>query len=151
MSLKILGKKAAVLFLLFLAVICVYIIKNDSGEKYFGALKSIVWSVDIFKGEGDKDIKIDLSDINMESLTQEKDKAPQEIEPVREESEAGSDQIFEKEELTLESIQEKVNNIAVQVNKLTKEVDDLNKLVQVQEQLDEIARQVKVLSFGVMI
>jgi hypothetical protein len=146
MSLKILGKKAFVLFLLFLAMACIYVVKNDKArESYFNSFKSIAWKADIFRGwsgSQNNDMKIGLSDINMDSLIKEN----QTIENPVLKTDEPSVIISNDKVNILESIAEKVKSIAVQVDNLQKEVNEQIALNQIEQQINQISEQINQLS-----
>lgn len=151
MSLKILGKKAFVLFLLFLAMACVYIVKNDKArESYFNSFKSIIWRADIFRGLSgthEDDIKIDLSEINMNSLTENNSKTTTEvtdkqaniIPPAQSKMVVG-------QENTLKSISVKIKSIGIKADKLEQGVNHLIVLNQIEQRIKQISEQIILLS-----
>jgi hypothetical protein len=146
MSLKILGKKAFVLFLLFLAMAGVYVVKNDvARESYFNSFKSIVWRADIFRGligAHNDDIKIDLADINMDGLIKES-KA---VESPVIKTDKPSAVVAKSENSALDSIAKKVQSIALEVNRLQQEVREQITLNQIEQQIDQISEQINRLS-----
>jgi hypothetical protein len=150
MSLKILGKKAFVLVLLFLAMACVYMVKNDKArESYFNSFKSIAWKADIFRGltgSHADEIKIDLADINMSGLTKNNETLESaEVKTDNSSAVVNKDANVGKEN-TLENIGEKIGEIAAQVDDLQQEVGEQIALNQIQQQIEQISEQINQLS-----
>lgn len=129
MSLRILGEKAVILFLILAAAACIYFVNN----------KSIFWPKS-------QQMNIGLSDINIGHLTGNDNNNQQSVaEPKTTPKEVVKKIAKAPEKTSLESIQQKINLIAIQVNQLQREVNDYNNLVQIERQIQEISQKIDLL------
>lgn len=144
---KNLWKKVFILFLLFLAIFSVYLVKNnDVRDLWFDKLKAMTW-----RDQG-KDINIDLEDINITGLIgKNEDQSDESVNPgmgeINTKPETTEEKISTNDNYpTLESIQQELNQIKSKIVKIEKEMENLNTLARMQEQVEEIAREVELIS-----
>jgi len=142
-----LSKKIGVLLFLLVIVAGVYLIRNDKARQDLLLKLGLAASKDF---EIPQDIKIDLSDIDIDSLAVEKvdfedaSDSKEAQEPEKLENRAAEDlaePVAVNKEMSLQEIEQGVEEIAKQVDKIKKQVDILIAMNEIQKEIKDLASQ----------
>ncbi len=136
-------KKIFVL-IIFLAIVVVSVVLINPGEEtdYLGKVKSVLSKLSFSKAgimDFSNQSNFDLSDINFDELMSETE-AEEIEEPVQVDENQGTE-VVPSSQMSLEEIQEKVEEVIAIAEKVKKDIEEFSALTEIQEEINLIAEK----------
>ena len=147
--------KISFVLILFLVVIALFMFLDnvEVGQEYFSWVKSVALNAGFLKAgvtlnlTSSEESGIDFSQINFDNLVSEETSLETEDDFLGQaEIPQEPEIIISPKKITLEEIQQEINDITVKTNKIGQELDRLVFLIEIQENIRKIAMQANGLS-----